>query len=127
MDNPSIDLSSPLLDSGQVQMLVASGGGDAGDLFDELLELFKVESTGNLASVTASWNAGDLAQLGKSAHALAGSSANIGAVQLWRSARDLEQSAKEGHFPPAEVIAELQALYEETISVFNRICSDLQK
>lgn len=127
MDNPSIDLSSPLLDSDQVQMLISSGGDDAADLIEEILELFKEESTENLASMEASRKAGDSAQLGKSAHALAGSSANIGATQLWQSAKNLENSTKEGCCPPAEVLDELRSLYEETITVFNRIRSDLQQ
>jgi HPt (histidine-containing phosphotransfer) domain-containing protein len=127
MENPSIDLSSPLLDSDQVQMLISSGGDDAGDLIEEILELFEEESTETIASMEASINAGNSAQLAKSAHALAGSSANIGATQLWQSAKNLENSAKEGCCPPAEVIDELKSLYGETIKVFNRIRSDLQK
>jgi HPt (histidine-containing phosphotransfer) domain-containing protein len=127
MDKSSIDLSSPLLDSEQVQMLISSGGDEAVDLISEILELFREESEANLSALEYRRKEGDLSEMGRAAHALAGSSANIGAARLWQSAKSLEQSAKEGSLPEAEEIEDLKSLYEETIAVFKRIRSQLDK
>ena len=127
MDKSSIDLSSPLLDSEQVQMLISSGGDEAVDLISEILELFREESEANLSALESARKAGDLSELGRAAHALAGSSANIGAGRLWQAAKSLEHSAKEGSLPSAEAIEDLQSLYQETITAFNGIRSQLEK
>jgi len=108
-------------------MLIASGGDEAVDLISEILELFREESEANLAALESRRKAGDLSELGRAAHALAGSSANIGAARLWQSAKSLEQSAKEGSLPSAEEIEALKSLYEESIKAFHRIRSELEK
>ncbi len=127
MDKSSIDLTSPLLDAEQVKMLISSGGEEPAELIAEILGLFNEESQANLAALETGRNEGDASAVCKAAHALAGSSANIGAAKLWQAAKAVEQSAGNGKIPEEAVLTNLRNLLEQSLLEFRRVESALEK
>ena len=115
MDTPD---KSPeaLLDPEQIRMLLESGADDSLDLFNEILVLFEEESRSKLEEMKATRDAGDFEAFSRAAHALAGSSANIGGKVVWLMARDMENLCRGGQ--PEKAIAmlpELEELHKETL------------
>lgn len=110
---------TPLLDEEQIEMLIETGEDSAADLIDELLNLFIEESEPKLANLQAALQAGDRVQAARDAHAIAGSSANLGALRLSKSARALELSldtANSGEL--LELLAYLRGCYKDSLQVF---------
>ena len=100
-----------LLDLSQLNMLLESGGDESIELINEILELFEEESRTKLDDLkTAKANANAEA-FGYAAHALAGSSANIGGVVVWKKAKSMENNCKTGD--PSEAFALLDELEED--------------
>ena len=106
-----------ILDPGQLTMIAEAGGDDPGAIFHELLELFISESQQRLAEVKAHRDEAEYELMGRSAHALAGSSANIGGIELWRLGKSIENLCKEGKGDDAGgMVGDLESLYEDTVS-----------
>ncbi len=108
-DSTRLD-SSSLLDLEQLQMLLEAGAGDSFDLLREIVGLFEEESHAKLAELKAGLVAGDYGSVGRAAHALAGSSANIGGRRVWQLARELEDCCRNGRGP--DIPGRVQALEE---------------
>lgn len=114
-------LAFPVIDREQLDMLVEAGGEAAADLIQELLDLFKGESEPKLETLQGLLAAQDRAQLAKTAHALAGSCSNLGAMRLSKLCKVLELNAAHYDFADLEqahgaVLAE----YPNTLETFDR-------
>jgi HPt (histidine-containing phosphotransfer) domain-containing protein len=105
-----------LLDMEQLEMLIEAGGDDSSSLLDEIFGLFESESAEKLEELQQCRAQNDYDKLAKSAHALAGSSANIGGSALARQAKEIEDLCKsqQGEIALSKVDA-LERLYHETI------------
>ncbi|MCC5834265.1 MAG: Hpt domain-containing protein [Opitutales bacterium] len=82
----------PVLDDAQINMLKETAPDDAAELFTELKDLFEEESEPLLAKLEQSIRERDCTGVARSAHALAGSSSNIGYLRLSKMVRALENS-----------------------------------
>jgi HPt (histidine-containing phosphotransfer) domain-containing protein len=117
---------SSLLDKEQLQMLIESGSPESIELFREILGLFEEESLRKLDDLTASVNSGNFEDLSRSAHALAGSSANIGGREVWQQAKKIEDLCKSGDGQSAcELVPELKATYQLTITALKDYSNQL--
>ncbi len=87
------------------------------DEFPLLLETFLSESAAQHEAVQAGWQAEDMVQLHRRAHALKGSCANVGAVRCAELCRDIEQAASNAtsdHIPSIleRLDVELRAVHQ---------------
>ena len=94
MDNQPEALNSDLLDREQIQMLLEAGASESAELFEELLSMYEGESQAKLNELQKLLEDGNLRDMGRAAHALAGSSANVGAKQVWATAKEIENASK---------------------------------
>lgn len=109
--------SPSLLDREQLEMLTEAGSPESVELFREILELFEDESRRKLEDLTACMESGDYEGMSRSAHALAGSSANIGGREVWQQAKRIEDLCKTGQGKDArELLPELKATYQSTLN-----------
>lgn len=93
-------------------MLIEAGASESLELFREILDLFEEESIRKLEELAACQECGDFDGMGRSAHALAGSSANIGGREVWQQAKEIEDLCKSGQGQDAvRLIPELKATY----------------
>ena len=111
-----LDLYAHLLDMEQLEMLVEAGGDDSSSLINEILGLFETESIEKLGEIRDFVTRSSFDQLSKAAHALAGSSANIGGSELARQAKEIEDLCKKERGAEAiELIEPLESTYRDTI------------
>ena len=105
-----------LLDLSQLDMLLESGGEESVELIIEILDLFEQESRVKLSSLKSAKASSDAEAFGYAAHALAGSSANIGGVVVWKKAKEMENNCKTGDPRLAfSMLDELEADFLETL------------
>lgn len=105
-----------LLDKEQLQMLVDAGGSESYDLFNEILELYIEESAAKIEEIKAHRDSGDYDMMGRAAHALSGSSANIGGLRVWKISKEMENLCKEENGPQAAAhIEDLESVYMRTV------------
>lgn len=108
-------------------MLLEASPDDAESLFEEIIELFREESAVNLESIEGSIVEGDRHKLGRAMHALAGSSANIGAQRLWEAAKSAEEAAESEPFSRIRAeVGELRRLRDESLLEFGQILGQLR-
>lgn len=85
---------------------------DDADLVAEVVELFLEDSPHRLDAIRAAAARGEAGQLGKSAHGLKGSAANVGAIRLRSVCERLEYLGKSGNLSGCDaLVAELDAEY----------------
>lgn len=86
---------APVLDSGQLKMLLGVAGEDGSELLRDLLEAFVIENISNLEGLKQAVTSCDLNMVARRAHAIAGSSANLGGVRLSKISSNMENEAPE--------------------------------
>ena len=119
--------SLPLIDDDQIEMLVEAGEDAAAELIQELLDLFKSESTPHLQTLKDALAELDFTTASKVAHALAGSSANLGGLRLAKVAKAIEHAADVNDGNRMRLLAmHLDALLTETIKGFEAEISRIQ-
>lgn len=114
-------MALPIIDREQFDMLVETGEDTAPGLIQELLDLFIEESDPRMKSLPNALRAGDLTQMAKDAHAIAGSAANLGAYRLSQLCRALENSVttkNRGYF--RATIRQIRQEYKRAISTFKK-------
>lgn len=127
MNTQRFHISSELLDAQQIQMLLEATPEDARSLLEEITELFREESLANLESIKQALESQERNQLVRSFHALAGSSANIGAHQLWEVAKTAETRATEADLDEFNSeLPSMQSLREQTLAAFEDILEQLR-
>jgi HPt (histidine-containing phosphotransfer) domain-containing protein len=126
MEDNSKYKQSHLLDPEQIQMLLEAGADDSLELFTELIGLFEEESQVKLEEIRNSHSDGDFESLGRAAHALAGSSANIGGREVWLKAKEVENLCKSGQGnETGHLLEDLQSTYAETMIQLRYFISQL--
>lgn len=85
--------ASPLIDREQFDMLVATGEDDAAGMLSELLGLFTGESEPKFAELNKCAATLDRYKCSRIAHALAGSSGNLGCLRLSQMCRAYEHAS----------------------------------
>ena len=81
---------STLLDTEQIQMLIEAGASESMELVNELLDLYEGESLEKVGELKSHAENGDYEALSRSAHALSGSSANVGGRLVWQLTKQME-------------------------------------
>ncbi len=109
----------PILDEEQIQMLVETGGAEAEQLFEELIRLFVEETGPRLTLIEEALEKNDLSVVAKQAHAVAGASANLGAIRLSQHCRQLERRILDNPNLAKNAIAQeivaIRPLYETSL------------
>ncbi len=121
-------MSVPIIDPDQFNMLVETGEDAAVELLEDLLALFREEAEPRFNSLKSAADQGNTEQIGKVAHALAGSSGNLGGLRLCHMSRALENEVES--IPSNEIplrVAEIESLYSETITAFQARITELQQ
>jgi HPt (histidine-containing phosphotransfer) domain-containing protein len=119
------DANTPLLDPHQIRMLTETGGDDPAGLLHELWQLYADEIIPMLAALQALIEAHDAKAI-HIAHAIAGSSANIGAGQLHQAARQLEADLQAGAWVEAKgACTALAPIYQATQIAFQKLLEGL--
>ena len=96
MNETTGPVDSSLIDVEQIQMLIEAGAAESLELVTELLDLYEGERKQKLDDIRDKASTGDFEALGRAAHALAGSSANVGGKRVWDMAKQMENDCKEG-------------------------------
>ncbi|MFT5461274.1 MAG: two-component system sensor histidine kinase/response regulator [Planctomycetota bacterium] len=86
-----------ILDLEVIESLKELGGEDDPGLFAELVELFLEDTPARMADLGLALESGDATQMEHAAHALKSSSANLGALTLSETFRQIEMSGREGN------------------------------
>lgn len=110
-------MAEPVLDCEQIDGLVAAAGVDAAR---EILSAFWRSTDALLKSLQDQLSNGDLVEAARTAHALKGSSLNVGALRLSAAARAIEECCKRQD--PQSALQRLcgaEAGYAETVAAFN--------
>lgn len=97
--------SNDPIDFGILDELRSLQGEDEPDIVAEVVELFLEDSPRRVAAIRAAAAARDPRQLGREAHGLKGSSANVGAVHLRSLCERLERLGKSGATEGADALA----------------------
>lgn len=114
-----------LLDEEQVNMLNSEILDEDRSLLAELLELYQAESREAMAGLLEALRGNDLEQLIANAHALAGSSANIGLNRFSRLMRHLEvQTITVSERDQLRIT--IEALYAESMSALEHVARNGQ-
>lgn len=107
----------PILDFDRVE---EATGGDH-EFMRELVDLFLEDATDRIRELEAAVSAKDTEQLGKCAHKLKGSSANVGADHMSQLAKTLEDTARRAELEGArELIERLHQQLNEVGPRFER-------
>lgn len=117
-----------LLDSEQIDMLIETGGEEAAELLQELVDLYESECSVKMAELQVAVSTGDFHVLGRCAHAIAGSSANIGALEMWRFSKEIEAKAckaSEQMISEATITA-YQVIYSNTLQALRDIIAGVR-
>ena len=113
----NFEKSYPLLDLSQIDMLLESGSSESIELFAEILVLFENESRIKLQDLADAKARENSEAFSNAAHALAGSSANIGGKSVWLKARDMENLSKNNQSGEAfAMLTGLETDFEETLA-----------
>ena len=116
------DSFAHLLDHEQLEMLIEAGGDDSTSLLDEIFGLFESESLEKLEELQNYQVQANYEKLGKAAHALAGSSANIGGRELSRKAKQIEDLCKNQKGEEAAALVDsLEITYRDTILALKKL------
>ena len=107
----------PVLDCEQIDGLVAAAGVEGAR---EILSAFWRSTDTLFRALQEQLSGGDLAEAARTAHALKGSSLNVGALRLSAAARAIEECCKRQD--PASALQRLggaEAGYAETVAAFD--------
>jgi len=111
---------SETLDQVALAKLLAMVGNDP-DFVDELVDHYLAEGPKQVAAAHAALDAGDAAGLGRAAHALHGSSLNLGGAGVARIARAIEERGLAGNLDGVDrLLADLEAAGIELAGALER-------
>ncbi len=114
-----------IIDSDQFEMLIETGEDEAAQMLQELLDLFVDETGRKLPELEQAAREGDRHRCNRIAHAIAGSSANLGGLRLSSFARAYEAAAATAlQDDLIQDARSMKLLYDETVAA---IQSEIQK
>ncbi len=102
----------PILDASVVRQLHALDGAGTGDFSRRVFGLYLDHAPKTIAQMTGAFDAGDIAAVGRAAHALRSMSLNIGASRVVDMSADIERRA---NLDPASVTKADIAALEQTL------------
>ncbi|HXI86507.1 MAG TPA: Hpt domain-containing protein [Parvularculaceae bacterium] len=109
--------AEPILDREQINGLVAAAGVDG---TREILNAFWRSTDVLFRALQDQLSRGDLVEAAKSAHALKGSSLNVGALRLSAAARHIEECCRAQNGGAAlDRLSSAEAGYAETVAAFD--------
>src|SRR6478609_6505351 len=113
---PKLEQGWPIIDAQKLQAIKnLSEPDDDDDFFKELLNIFFQRCPALLAELDVAVASKDPVKLERSAHALKGTSGNLGAILMMKLAEQLEMMGRSGKVETAaEVLAELHKTYPIT-------------
>lgn len=100
------------LDPAPLANLLADIGGDRATLA-AIIAQFLAEAPDNLATLRRSAAAGETAEARRAAHSLKSTAAQMGAMRLSETCRDIEQGAAAGNLPTPQSLDALEALWRD--------------
>jgi len=110
-----------VLDEATFGALQELAGDDDPDLVAELVELFLDDSRVRMGEIRSALDAGDGERVGRAAHALKSSSANIGALAFSGLCAELERTARRDGTSPTE----LEELVDRALRTYGEVCEAL--
>lgn len=114
-----INMEAPYINEEQYNSLVEAGGDEAPALVQELLLLFQKENIPHLEAMEEANSYDDFKKLARHAHAVSGSSANLGAVRLANLAKEIEMAIYEKRYQNVkESMRDVRAVFEKTMEAF---------
>ncbi|AHY47707.1 PAS domain S-box protein [Rubrobacter radiotolerans] len=115
-EDPPAD-REPVLDPHVLEGLLALEDETAPDLFRELVETFERDTRERLLALRSALERGDFQDVARTAHALKGSSANMGAFRMSRAAGEVQALGSRGSSPelPGAVL-DLEREFDSSIS-----------
>lgn len=119
-ENVKYDTSLPVVDRGQMEMLVMSEDPEeVAGLAKELYDLFVSEADGKVSELASVCGSKDLAGLRKIVHFIAGSAGNLGLLQLSAFLRGLEHEVDAGAVQDFTLCGEIvQREYQTSCAAF---------
>jgi PAS domain S-box-containing protein len=118
--------AAPLLDRKALQDTLGMPLAEAAEVLIELIELFEQHASNHYATLRAALVAKELRALRAAAHAIAGSSANLGLTALAQQCKQLEGMAVAGIvIDTASMLGELEAIYQATLAALADLRQEL--
>ncbi len=117
-----IESDEPLLDNNQVEMLRETALECEPELLQELLDLYCQDNTARVERIRPAIARGDWAEAAKLAHAVAGSSSNMGGNRISKLSILLENNINDGSLADLDAIAEqIEIEFALTIEAFREL------
>lgn len=117
------DFEIPLIESEQIMALASSAGVE---MARTILDAFWTSNDELLTAIARHLSTGDLDELRKSAHALKGSAANLGATRVSETARKIEYGARDNDLESVKNgFISLPVLIEDTRQGFENLLERL--
>jgi len=125
VESPSMPVNEPPASSFDLTAALQHVDGDR-ELLEEIIRVFTDESPRMIADLRRAFDAGDPRLVERQSHMLKGSSSNLGATAVSRSAADVEAKARAGDLPGARsklenLEREVKALLAELESLTRKV------
>lgn len=127
MDADSQNFSeTPLIDEEQFSLLVETGEDAAAEMLQELIDMFMEESAPRVHDLRDAVTGRDYSGIVKHAHAIAGSSGNLGGLRLSQACRALENEAPNQNDARIEfLMGQVDNCFQLTIDTYNQRIQEL--
>ena len=112
-------LKLPCLDLDQINFLSATAGDSACEFFRDVIDAYKAECKACIEEFSTACSLQALNRIERSAHAIAGSSANLGLVRLAKLCKNIENACLSGVFNSFD--ASLKELNHELECAFHAL------
>jgi len=109
-----------VLDADCIDSLRNLGGPDEPDLLLELIELYLDDASGRMKDLASAMREADLEAVGRVAHTLKSSSANMGALIFADLCRDIECNVREG-VPVDELVRQSQESFDQVCAALRQL------
>ncbi len=117
-----IESDEPLLDKYQVEMLRETAAECEPELLQELFDLYYCDNSARVEQIRPAIAKADWSEAAKLAHAIAGSSSNMGGNRVSKLSKLLENNVNEERFADLDAIAEqIEIEFARTIEAFREL------
>jgi PAS domain S-box-containing protein len=124
--SPNISLEQ-VIDDSILQDLRNMAGSDADRLIAELIEVYLEDTPSKITAIKDACASEERSKLNKAAHALRSPSVSLGAVQLGKICKTLEDNAHEQPFDKlSQLVIQLESQYEHVVKVFKSLNAQSQ-
>ena len=109
----TIDITPPVLDTARIDSLRALGAATGRDVVGDLVRGYMKDAKTRVVDLALRFTQADLHALEHVAHALKGSSGNLGAAKVSACCQRVESAAAAGVLPPAEAIRDVERALDD--------------